>query len=81
MKHELPDELKFLANRKAPQKPFVAPLSGKVCVLTGATSGVGLSATRSLASHGASLVLIARTRKKQMPSGKKSTTPGRYRSM
>ena len=64
MKHKLPDELQFLANRKAPQKPFVADLSGKVCVLTGATSGVGLSAARSLAGHGASLVLIARNAQK-----------------
>ncbi len=60
MKRELPDELKFLTNRKAPQKPFTAPMNGKLCVITGATSGVGLAAARSLASHGASLVLIAR---------------------
>lgn len=60
MKRELPDELKFLANRNAPQMPFTEDLTGKVCVITGATSGVGLEATRCLAGHGASLVLIAR---------------------
>lgn len=60
MKRELPDELKFLINRKAPQKPFTDTMAGKVCVITGATSGVGLEAARSLASHGAQLVLISR---------------------
>ncbi len=60
MSCELPDELKFLANRRAPQKPFQVSLTGKVCVLTGATSGVGLAAARSLASHGAQLVLVCR---------------------
>lgn len=64
MKRELPDELKFLTNRKAPQKPFVEPMSGKTCVITGATSGVGLEAAKALASHGASLVLISRNRDK-----------------
>ena len=61
MKRELPDELKFLTNRKAAQKPFDAPMNGKLCVITGATSGVGLETARSLASHGAHLVLIARS--------------------
>lgn len=64
MKRELPDELKFLANRKAPQKPFKASLAGKVCVITGATSGVGLEAARCLASHGAELVMISRNAQK-----------------
>jgi NAD(P)-dependent dehydrogenase (short-subunit alcohol dehydrogenase family) len=60
MKRELPDELKFLVNRKAPQKPFAASMAGKVCVITGATSGVGLAAAKCLASHGARLVMISR---------------------
>jgi NADPH:quinone reductase-like Zn-dependent oxidoreductase len=64
MKHELPDELKFLANRKAPQKPFEASMAGKVCVITGATSGVGLAAAKCLASHGAQLVMISRNAQK-----------------
>lgn len=64
MKRELPDELKFLANRKAPQKPFEASMAGKVCVITGATSGVGLEAARSLASHGAELVMVSRNAQK-----------------
>lgn len=60
MRRELPDELKFLTNRKAPQHPFTASMDGQVCVITGATSGVGLEAVRSLASHGAHLVLVCR---------------------
>lgn len=60
MKRELPDELKFLANRKALQKPFTESMTGKMCVITGATSGVGLEAAKSLASHGAQLVLVCR---------------------
>jgi NAD(P)-dependent dehydrogenase (short-subunit alcohol dehydrogenase family) len=64
MKRELPDELKFLTNRKAPQKPFASSMAGKVCVITGATSGVGLEAARCLAEHGAHLVMIARNRDK-----------------
>ena len=60
MKRELPDELKFLMNRKAPQQPFTASMAGKICIITGATSGVGLAAARSLASHGAQLALVCR---------------------
>lgn len=64
MKKEWPDELMFLKNRNAPQKSFTASMTGKVCVITGATSGVGLEAARSLASHGAHLVLISRNARK-----------------
>ena len=60
MKRELPDELKFLTNRKLPQKPFAASMAGRTCLITGATSGVGLAAARALAEKGASLVLISR---------------------
>lgn len=35
-------------------------LAGKVAVITGATSGLGLEAARALAEHGASVVLAAR---------------------
>ncbi len=60
MTRELPDELKFLANRKAPQKAFTESMAGKICVITGATSGVGFETAKCLASHGAQLVLISR---------------------
>ncbi len=64
MKYEWPDELMFLKNRKAPQKVFEASMQGKICVITGATSGVGRAAAKSLASHGAQLVMISRNAQK-----------------
>jgi hypothetical protein len=39
---QLPEELMFLKNRKAVQKHSDVDMHGKLCVLTGATSGVGL---------------------------------------
>jgi retinol dehydrogenase-13 len=48
------------------QKTTDARLSGRVCVLTGATSGVGYQAARRLAQGGASLVLVCRNPEKAM---------------
>jgi short-subunit dehydrogenase len=39
-------------------------MTGKICVITGATSGVGLEIARALASHGAQLVLVSRNQEK-----------------
>ena len=61
---ELPDELKFLVNRNLPQRKCSESLAGKVCVITGATSGVGLEAGRILARYGAKLVIVARNAQK-----------------
>ena len=38
---KLPEEIQFIANARAPQKSTDARLDGRVCVITGATSGVG----------------------------------------
>jgi ribitol 2-dehydrogenase len=40
------------------------PLSGKVAVVTGASSGIGLAAARALADAGAALVIAARSTEK-----------------
>lgn len=64
MKRELPDELKFLTNRNLPQRKSDASMKGKVCVITGATSGVGLEAARCLASRGSDIFMVCRSREK-----------------
>jgi retinol dehydrogenase 13 len=56
----LPDELMFIENRRAIQKTTTASMSGKVCVVSGSTSGVGLSATKRLALGNAHIVMVCR---------------------
>ncbi|MEI7883906.1 MAG: SDR family NAD(P)-dependent oxidoreductase [Clostridia bacterium] len=60
MKIKLPDELVFLQSGKAEQKKSSTSMVGKICVITGATSGVGLAATSELAKGGASIVMVCR---------------------
>ena len=57
---KLPDELAFLENRWASQKTTSVSLAGKLCVVSGATSGVGLAAVRRLAHAGAQIVMLCR---------------------
>lgn len=57
---KLPDELQFIANSRMPQKTTNARIDGCICVLTGATSGVGLHTARRLAEGGANLILVCR---------------------
>lgn len=57
---KLPEELQFMANARMPQHHTDARIDGYVCVITGATSGVGLAAARRLARGGAHLVMIVR---------------------
>ena len=61
---KLPEELQFIANDRLPQKTTDARLDGRLCVVTGATSGVGYHAARHLAQGGASLVLVCRNLEK-----------------
>lgn len=64
MRYKLPDELIFLQNRKTEQKKSLASMEGKVCVVTGSTSGVGLEAVKRLAQGGAHIVMVCRNLKK-----------------
>ena len=66
MKKQYPEELMFLRNRKQSQKTTTASMDGKRCVITGATSGVGLEATRKLLHLGASVVMVIRNQTKAL---------------
>ena len=63
---QLPEEFQFIANARMPQKTIQARLDGCLCILTGATSGVGYQVARRLAQGGASLVLVCRNRAKSV---------------
>jgi NAD(P)-dependent dehydrogenase (short-subunit alcohol dehydrogenase family) len=59
-----PDELIFIPNSRMTQKTTTFRMDGKVCVLTGATSGVGYHTAKRLAEGGARLVLVCRNAEK-----------------
>ena len=61
---KIPDELQFMVNSRLPQKSTDARLDGRVCVITGATSGVGYQAARRLAQGGAHNVIVCRNPEK-----------------
>ena len=61
---KLPEELQFIANARMMQKTTEARMDGRVCILTGATSGVGYQAAKRLAQGGAHLVLVCRNSEK-----------------
>jgi retinol dehydrogenase-13 len=62
----LPEELQFIENSRLPQKTTKARVDGKICVITGATSGVGYETARQLARGGAYLVLVCRNKEKAL---------------
>ena len=64
MFENLPDELQFIASVLKPQKTTKVRMDGKLCIVTGATSGVGYHAARRLAEGGAALVLVCRNAEK-----------------
>lgn len=61
---KLPEELQFIENARMPQKTTTARLDGKVCIITGATSGVGYQTAKRIAQAGAHLVLVNRNAEK-----------------
>ncbi len=64
MTFKMPEELNFIENGKAIQKRSTASMQGKVCIVTGATSGVGLEAVKRLAEGGAHIVMVCRNPEK-----------------
>ena len=64
MKIAIPDRLQFLPNMWAPQIDTDASLQGKLCVISGATSGVGLASLKRIVAGGADVVLVARNLQK-----------------
>ncbi|MBK6622924.1 MAG: SDR family NAD(P)-dependent oxidoreductase [Saprospirales bacterium] len=61
-KFTLPDELDFIRAGRLPQKYSQESMDGKICVITGTTSGVGYQAAIRLAKAGARIVMIVRNR-------------------
>jgi NAD(P)-dependent dehydrogenase (short-subunit alcohol dehydrogenase family) len=61
---KLPEELQFIANARMIQKTTAARMDGRVCVITGATSGVGYQAAKRLAQGGAHIVIVCRNGEK-----------------
>ncbi|MGD9675976.1 MAG: SDR family NAD(P)-dependent oxidoreductase [Candidatus Bipolaricaulia bacterium] len=58
------DMRQMRANSRAEQHRSDVRMEGKHCVITGATSGVGWEAAKSLAAHGAAVVMINRNPEK-----------------
>lgn len=64
MKLEFPPELDFIRAGRLPQKTSNESMDGKICVITGTTSGVGYQAAKRLARAGARIVMIVRNKEK-----------------
>lgn len=63
---KLPEELQFITNSSLAQKSTRARLDGKICVITGTTSGIGRESAKYLARGGARLVMVCRNREKAL---------------
>ena len=61
---KIPEELDFIRTGRLPQKYSNESMAGKLCVITGATSGVGYEVAKELAKAGATLVFMVRDKKK-----------------
>lgn len=58
------EDLAFIKNNRATQSKSTELMTGKTCVVSGATSGVGLEAVKQLAKGGANIVMVCRNREK-----------------
>ncbi|MBN2663790.1 MAG: SDR family NAD(P)-dependent oxidoreductase [Bacteroidales bacterium] len=63
-KSKFPPELDFIRAGRLPQKKSNESMEGKICVITGTTSGVGYQAAIRLAKAGAKIVMIVRNKEK-----------------
>ena len=61
---KLPEELQYIQNSFMPQKSTSARMDGKICVISGTTSGIGYEAAKRLSQSGAHLVMICRNQDK-----------------
>ncbi len=57
---KLPEELMFLRNSKLEQKTTDESMEGKLSVISGSTSGVGLETLKQLASANSDIVMVSR---------------------
>ena len=64
MKLNLPEELQYIQNSFLPQRSTDDRLDGKICLITGATSGIGLATSELFAKNGADLILVCRNEEK-----------------
>ncbi|MCF7931352.1 MAG: SDR family NAD(P)-dependent oxidoreductase [Acholeplasmataceae bacterium] len=59
-----PEELMFMKNSRAKQKTSDEMMTGKTCVISGSSSGVGKETMRSFAERGANIVMVVRNHEK-----------------
>ena len=60
----LPEELQYIQNSLLPQRTTAARMEGKICVITGTTSGIGYEAAKRCVQGGAHLVMVCRNEDK-----------------
>jgi retinol dehydrogenase-13 len=61
---KLPEELQFIQNNRLPQQATNARIDGKICIITGATSGIGYEAAQRCAKGGGDIIMVCRNPEK-----------------